>query len=167
MYFWRPQLVHFAFGAPLTMFDWIIQDARRPPPGTRDPTAGYVAAGVFDASWRRDDRSTLQRDESRASQWTLRRVPPKNFVAPSSALQAVAGRYELFPGVAFTFRVEGTTLVVDLPDQTTIPLAAATESMFVHPATGDAVEFLRDQNGSINAASLDDYGSVLLAKRVP
>jgi hypothetical protein len=166
MYFWRPQLVHFLFGYPLTMFDWMIQDGRRPPPGTMNPATANVASGVFDASWRRQDRWTQLRDEQSASTWTLRRAPTKNFVASPAALQAVAGRYEFAPGLAITFKVEGDGLVSDIPDQATAPLVAESESVFVMPS-GDAVEFIRDAAGNVTGASIEDHGSFVWSKRLP
>jgi hypothetical protein len=167
MYFWKPQLVHFINGYPLTMFDWVIQDGRRPPPGTMDPAAGNIASGVFDASWRRQDRWTQLRDQQSASTWTLRRAPAKNFVASPTALQAVAGRYELSPGREVTLRVDGAGLVADIPHGPTIPLAPESESVFVVPATGNSVEIVRDAAGKISGASVEDHGSFIWAKRVP
>lgn len=168
MYFWKPQLVHMTLGFPLTMFDWVIQDGRRPPPGTMNPAVAYVASGVFDASWRgKDDRSILVRDQQSAAKWTLRHAPTKTVVASTGALQAIAGRYELFPGVTFTFKGQGDGLVVELPNGTTIVLTAESDSMFADPATGQAIEFIRDEAGNISGASLEDYGSLLWAKRLP
>ena len=168
MFFWRPQLVHTNLGFPLTMFDWVIQDGRRPPPGTMNPAVAYVASGVFDASWRgKDDRSTLLRDQQSASKWTLRRVPTKTVVASSGALQAIAGRYELFPGVTFTFKSQGDRLVFQPPQGGATELVTESDSMFSVPATGEAVEFIRDDAGNISGASLEDHGSLLWAKRLP
>jgi hypothetical protein len=167
MYFWRPQLVHFVNGYPLTMFDWLIQDGRRPPPGTMDPATANVASGVFDASWRRQDRWTVLRDQQSASTWTLRRAPTKGFVASTSTLQAVAGRYELFPGLVLTFKAQGASLVVDVPSRAVAQLVTESESVFVNPVTGDSVEFIRDAAGNVSGASMDDHGSVIWAKRLP
>lgn len=168
MFFWRPQMVHTTMGFPLTMFDWVIQDGRRPPPGTMNPAVAYVASGVFDASWRgKDDRSTLLRDQQSASKWTLRRVPTKTVVASTSALQAIAGQYELFPGVIFTFETQGDRLVAHPPHRATTELVTESDSMFSNPATGEAIEFIRDDAGNISGASVEDYGSMLWAKRLP
>jgi hypothetical protein len=150
------------------MFDWVIQDGRRPPPGTMNPAVAYVASGVFDASWRgKDDRSTLVRDQQSASKWTLRRVPTKTVLASASALQAIAGRYELLPGVIFTFKAQGDRLVFQPPYGTATELVTESDSMFSAPATGEAVEFIRDDAGNISGASLEDHGSLLWAKRLP
>ncbi|MET0497254.1 MAG: prolyl oligopeptidase family serine peptidase [Steroidobacteraceae bacterium] len=168
MYFWKPQLVHFTRGGyPLSIFDWVIQDGRRPPAGTLDPAKAFVAAGVFDASWRRQDRATQVRDQAAASTWTLRRAPIKNFVPSATTLQSLAGRYEIEPGFEVTFRVEGAGLIADIPYVGAMPLVAESESVFVAPANGDAMEFIRDAANNVTGASLEDYGSLLWAKRLP
>ena len=167
MYFWKPQWVHFRSGNPLSVFDWVIQDGRLPPPGTRNPASANVAAGVFDASWRRQEGLSRVRDRQIASAWTLRHAPPKNFVASPAALQAVAGRYELRPGFAVTIKVEGTGLVVEVPNEGTIPLETESDSVFVISATGDAVEFIRDAAGKVTGVSVEGSGSTILAKRLP
>jgi poly(3-hydroxybutyrate) depolymerase len=167
MYFWKPQLVHFAFGYPVTMSDWIIQDGRRPPPGTQNAAVANVAAGVFDASWRRKDQWSVMRDDKSTANWTLRRAPPKDFVPSQEALQAIAGRYELFPGTTVLFRPEGNRLVAELPDGSSITLATESDSIFIVPQTGDAVEFIRDPSGKVSGASVENQGSMISAKRLP
>jgi len=167
MYFSNPQLVHFVFGYPVTMYDWIIQDGRRPPPGTQNAAVAYVAAGVFDASWRRKDQWSVVRDDKAAAGWTLRRAPPKDFVASPDALQAIAGSYELNPGATATFRPEGNRLVVDVANGPTFTLDSESDSVFVVPQSGDAVEFVRDASGKVTGASVDSQGSIMWAKRLP
>jgi poly(3-hydroxybutyrate) depolymerase len=167
MYFWKPQLVDFIQGFPVTNYDWIIQDGRRAPPGTTDPQAANVASGMFDASWRRQDRWTVLRDETTASQWTLRRAPGKDFEPSSSALQAAAGSYELFPGFILTFRSDDGNLVVDVPGEQTIPTIAESDMIFVDPKTGNAIEIVRDETGKVTGASVDSPLGILFAKRVP
>ncbi len=166
MYFWRPQLVNFAQGFPITNADWIIQDGRRAPPGTSDSHAVHAAYGIFDTAWRRQDRWTILRDEASASQWTLRRAPAKDFVPSPAALQAAAGRYELFPGFILTFRVEGERLVIDVPGQPTIPTIAESDSIHLDPTTGVSLEILRDASGNITGASVDIPQGIVFAKRV-
>lgn len=166
MYFWKPGVIHFTFGYPVTIFDWVILDGRRAPPGTPAAIAN-VASGIFDAGWRRNDRWTMPRDDKTAANWTLRRAPAKDFKPSPAALQAVAGRYELFPGHTLTFRPEGTTLVCEIWDRTMVTLAPESDSIFVLPSTGDAVEFIRDAAGNLTGASVDNEGSVIWAKRLP
>lgn len=167
MYFWNPQLVHFVMGFPLTFFDWVIQDGRRAPPGTNDAAHAFVAAGIFDASWRRKDQWSMIRDDRTAANWTLRRAPPKDFSASAEALQAVAGTYELYPGNSVTFRTEGNRLVADIPNLPRFTLVTESDFIYVLPQTNDVIEFIRDANGKVTGASVDYQGSILLARRVP
>lgn len=167
MYFWKPQLVHFSFGNSMTTSDWIIQDGRLPPPGTQIAAIANVAAGVFDASWRRKDQWSVSRDDKSVASWTLRRPPPKDFVPSAEALQAIVGRYELFPGVVVTLQPEGNRLVAEFPDGKRNTLVTESDSIFVVPQSGDAVEFIRDANGNVSGLSLENQGSVLWGKRLP
>lgn len=167
MYFWNPQLVHFTFGFPVTMFDWIITDGRRPPAGTQNAAIAHVAAGVFDASWRRKDQWSVSRDYKSAANWTLRRAPAKDFSPSPAALQAIVGSYELFPGVVLTFRTEGNRLVKEEPGHPSMTMISESDSIFIMPQTGVAFEFVRDANGAVSGASLDDRGGVLWARRLP
>lgn len=167
MYFWTPQIVNFIMGFPITYFDWLIQDGRRPPPGATESQGANVASGVFDAAWRRHDRWTVIRDEATASQWTLRHPPAKNFVASSAALQAAAGRYELAPGFVLTFRVQDENIVLDVPGQASIRTVAESDSVFVDPKSGYAVEILRDDTGKVIGASADGPQGMMFVKRMP
>ena len=168
MYFWKPQLVHFVSGHPLTMYDWVIQDGRRPPPGSVDPAAANVASGVFDASWRSNDRWTSLRDQQSASNWTLRRAPAKGFVASTSALQAIAGRYELpHGGPVIVFTMQGSNLSASDGGGGSIQLVPESDWIFVIPVSGDTVEFIRDAAGNVTGMSLEHQGAILLAQRLP
>jgi predicted esterase len=165
MYFWKPQLVHFVQGFPLTMFDWVIQDGRRPPVGPMDAAASYVAAGVFDASWRRQDQWTRLRDPA-ALQWTLRHAPAPGFVPSAAALSKIAGSYEVFPGFAVSVRSEGTRVVVDVPGQPSLSMVPESEWVYLNPATGDFAEFVRDSQGNITGVAVENVGAVNLFKRL-
>jgi hypothetical protein len=165
MYFWKPQLVHFVQGYPLTMFDWVIQDGRRAPMGPIDPANAYVAAGVFDASWRGADSLIQQRDPS-ASQWTLRHAPKKGFVPSSDVLNKIVGSYEVFPGFAITVRTEGTQVLVDAPGQPSLVVPAESEWIFLNPATGDSAEFVRDEQGNVTGMAVEDTGAVKFFKKL-
>lgn len=165
LYFWTPQIVNFMQGFPYTSADWIIQDGRRPPPGTTDLHDAHVAYGIFDANWRRNDRWTVLRDEGVASKWTLRRAPAKDFVPSPEALEAAAGRYELFPGFFLTFRVENGRLVVDVPGQPTLSTIAESDWIYIDPSTDVSAEIVRDDAGNVIGASIIDTRGVVFAKR--
>lgn len=66
-----------------------------------------------------------------------------------------------------TIRAEGNRLVAELWDATGIPLVSESNSIFVVPETGDAVEFIRNANGNITGASVENQGSLIWAKRLP
>jgi predicted esterase len=168
MYFWKPELVHFTVGHPVTMYDWIIQDGRRPPPGTQNLASAHVAAGMFDATWRRQDELSIDRDHKSAADWTLRRAPPKDFSPSAEALQAVTGRYELFPGSIVALRPEGDRLIVQESGGPSIALVGESDFIFIVPQTGETVEFVRDAaTGRVTGASIEYRGALLLAKRLP
>jgi hypothetical protein len=167
MYFWKPQIVNFIMGFPITHYDWLIQDGRRPRPGVAENQGANVASGVFDASWRRQDRWTVIRDEATASQWTLRRPPKKDFVASPAALKAATGRYELAPGFVLTLRVEGENIVVDVPGEPSIRTVAESDSVFVDPKSGSAIEILRNETGNVIGASADGPQGMMFVKRMP
>lgn len=166
MYFATPQLLNFRIGFPITSLDWIIQDGRRAPSGTMSPMHTYVAAGVFDANWQYDPNAMYERDQASASTWTLRRLPPKDFAPSATALQALTGHYEVFPGVNIVVRAEKGALMVDAPDGRTIRLTAESERLFVDAVTGNTAEFLRDEQGEINSVSVENDGAVFHAKRI-
>ncbi|MFL6548498.1 MAG: prolyl oligopeptidase family serine peptidase [Povalibacter sp.] len=166
LYFWKPQFVHFTQGGfPLTMFDWLIQDGRRPPPGTFDMSDSFVASGMFDINWRRQDRWSKQRDESKASGWTLRHAPSKDLVVADAVLQQIAGQYELFPGFVVTVKTADSKLVVDAPGEPSLTLISESDSIFLNPRTGDVAEVLRDAQGKITGLSVDNQNAIIMVKR--
>ena len=56
---WKPGLWYPDYGYGSTLWDWVIRDGHRfAVPKEAAPDPGWVAAGVFDARWRRDDRWT-------------------------------------------------------------------------------------------------------------
>jgi hypothetical protein len=55
----KPGLWYPDYGYGSTLWDWVIRDGHRfAVPREDAPDPGWVAAGVFDARWRRDDRWT-------------------------------------------------------------------------------------------------------------
>ena len=64
-------------------------------------------------------------------------------------------------------RPEGNRLIADIPSGGSITLTSESDSIFIVPETGDIVEFIRDANGSITGASVENQGSLIWAKRLP
>ena len=126
----------------------------------------FVASGVFDTSWRRQDRWSKQRDEAKASSWTLRHAPSKDLVVADSVLQQIAGQYELFPGFVVTVKTADSKLVVDAPGEPSLTLISESDSIFLNPRTGDIAEVLRDAQGKITGLSVDNQNAIMMVKRI-
>jgi dienelactone hydrolase len=98
--YWNPQQYwHALNGFPMNFWDWTVVDGRHvtQAPGLL-PDRGWIAAGVFDMHWRRDDRFTVTGDEALRAQAPLRHAPAPDFKLPAERLDALAGRYRVDPG---------------------------------------------------------------------
>jgi dienelactone hydrolase len=169
MWLWSPDVYwHPIFGYPGRRHDWIVRDGRAPrTPDGLSEDRGWIASGVFDQTWRRDDRWTFLGDETLRGQARLRRMPPRDLIVPATALDAVAGRYELQPGIVIGFRREGSTLFVDPPNGPDIPLEAESATRFT-TAGGDGVaDFVLGPEGRASQVSLDFAQGVATLRRLP
>ena len=167
MYLWKPAVNYVQTGVALTAWDWTIQNGRQPPPGEQVSAAdSNVAAGLFDANWRRDDRWTVVGDAQRRAAWALRKAPPPGYRMAHDVLQSYAGGYEIFPGLVATVAVEDDHLVGSAPGQKPITLRAENDSTFRAAVTGDLVQFQRGQQGGVVSMSFDNNGQSMVAKRV-
>ncbi|HEY5807012.1 MAG TPA: prolyl oligopeptidase family serine peptidase [Povalibacter sp.] len=167
MYLWKPAVNFVQTGVALTLWDWTIQDGRHAPPG--EPVAAAdsnVAAGLFDANWRRDDRWTVLGDSQRRAGWTLRHAPPSGYRVADDVLQSYAGGYEIFPGFVATVAVAGDQLIASAPGQSPITLRAENDTTFRRPVTGDLLQFQRDPQGRVVGMSFENNGQSMMAKRV-
>lgn len=167
MYLWKPALVHGAAGNPQVSWDWTVQDGRRPPVGqlTLSPDA-YVAAGTFDAAWRRDDRAGIAGNAQTRAGWMLRHAPAPGYQADQQALASYAGRYEIFPGFVADVVVDGDSLTTFVPGQPPTHTVAESRDVFRVPVTGAVYVFERDAQGRIAGISYDNNGRMMLAKRL-
>jgi hypothetical protein len=167
MYLWKPALIYTQTGVSLTAWDWTIQDGRRPPPGEQvAPADSNLAAGLFDANWRRDDRWTVLGDSQRRAGWTLRHAPPPGYRMADDLLKSYAGGYEIFPGFVATVAVAGDQLVASAPGQSPITLKAENDTTFRRTVTGDLLQFQRDPQGRVVSMSFENNGQSMMAKRV-
>jgi poly(3-hydroxybutyrate) depolymerase len=167
MYLWKPVLLHPSIGFPLSQWDWRLYDGRTPPPNdaaVADDLA--VAAGAFDASWRRDDRWTIEGNRERRGTWKLRRPPAPGYSVAATALQAYAGSYELFPGFVITVSVEDGALTVRVPGEPPWRPLPESERMFTHPVTGNSMEFIVDGGGQVSGIAAEGFDSVAMVRRV-
>ncbi|HZF16094.1 MAG TPA: PHB depolymerase family esterase [Steroidobacteraceae bacterium] len=169
MYFWNPAAYwDQVFGYPTTWIDWNIVDGRRV---TLERGLGrdsaWIAAGVFDRSWRLDDRSVFTGDDGLRLQSPLRHAPAESLAVPAAMLDAYAGNYQIFPGViaVITHTGEGLTLIA--PGAPPISLVAESETDFATPGTVDPLNFERDASGKVTAFALDYNGTSFHATRLP
>lgn len=165
MYFWRPATTHPVLGFALSGWDWRLLDERRPPasnPNTADNAA--IAAGVFDAAWHRDERWTIEADVQRRAGWKLRRAPAPVYAASITSLQAVAGSYEIVPGFLLQFVNHSGELIARAPG---VRMVAESELAFVHPMTGDSLEFVRDPERQGERHGAGDFGRTIFARSMP
>lgn len=167
MYLWKPAIVHGDAGNAQVPWDWTVADGRRALVGeTASPEDLYVAAGTFDAAWRRSEQATVQGDPAKRAHWTLRHAPPAGYRMDPQKLAACAGRYEIFPGFNATVSVDGDAVVAQVPGQPPLRATAESDYTFRVPVTGAVFMFERDAQGRIIGVSYEDNGVVRLAKRV-
>jgi dienelactone hydrolase len=155
------------FGNP---YDWVIADGRRPALAKGlAPDRGWVAAGVFDQAWRRDDRWTFLGDASLRAAAPLRRVPKAKIVLPAAVLDRYAGRY-LYVGapVTLTVRAVGGELLVDPPQgQSTDRLLPQSDTRFLLASNGAPVEIRLGPDGLVAEVVVDEGGQASTWRRVP
>ncbi|MET3665706.1 prolyl oligopeptidase family serine peptidase [Caulobacter sp. 1776] len=118
LFLWEPFSLLTVMGDSIgNPYDWWIADGRRPvQPRGRAPDRAWIASGVFDQTWRRDDRWTFLGDPAlRAAAPLLTR--PKAATLPPAVLDRYVGRYALVgrPEATLAVRRDGETLIVDPP----------------------------------------------------
>jgi hypothetical protein len=173
--YWNPQQYwHALNGFPMNMWDWTIVDGRRVVQESGQfPDRGWVAAGVFDTHWRRNDAFTVLGDPDARSRAPLRKPPPQGFKLPGDALDALVGRYRINPGqigagglINVTRR--GDSISASAPEGgRDWPLEAESESDFAIDGLGTPVSFLRDGTGSVTGVIYHYNGQEIVASRLP
>ena len=173
--YWNPQQYwHALNGFPMNLWDWTIVDGRHV---TQEsglfPDRGWVAAGVFDTHWRRNDAFTVLGDPELRARATLRHAPAPGFKLPGEALDALAGGYRInpgqigAPGIISVFRV-GETLNASAPEGGRAwPLEPESESDFAIVGLGTPVSFLRDGAGIPTGVIYHYNGQEIVASKLP
>jgi hypothetical protein len=142
LYFWNPALWQAQAGYPAVLWDWTIQDGRRvtlPAGGPAEDT--YVAAGIFNRSWRREDRTTVAGNADLRARSPLRHGPLAPDEAAKLALGKFAGTYELAPGVAAHVVEQNGKLALQLPGQGQVALEPEGGADFGSLASGASLHF--------------------------
>ncbi len=168
MYFWNPGAFwNQQYGFPALSWDWNIRDGRRVTlEQGRGPERGWVAAGMFDSHWRRDDRWVFLGDADARSNSSLRHAPSERLRISTGALDACAGRYELAPGYDAVVARDGDRLTIAFPGGAPVALVSEGETEFAMLGTAVPVVFSRDAQGRVTALVLNDDGQVTTVKKV-
>jgi hypothetical protein len=161
MHFWRPGgLWNFPGGYPTLAMDWTIQDGRLV---ALEPGLGqsrvWVASGVFDPHWRRDDRWVFRGDPELRAKGRLRHAPPPDFQVPANVLDSYVGQYEIEPGQVLFITREGNHLLGKVA--TTSLLTAESNNDFVADEFGGVVTFQHDAQGAVTGLEFNSANSAL------
>jgi hypothetical protein len=167
LYFWDVRLWHATVGFPTQSWDWIIRDGRRfklaaQSQGTQ---RGWVAAGMFDQHWRRDDRWVYLGDNELRGNSPLRHAPPPGFTVPAQLLDSYVGDYEVGPGITAHVTREGQQLILRGPYGEVMHLDPESNTEFLVHDTTQLVYFVADDQGQVKSAALNDAGQELPATR--
>jgi enterochelin esterase-like enzyme len=168
MYFWNPPLWHTALGFPTNYWDWTIQDGRRVKLASAafGPERGWVAAGVFNQHWRRDDRWTYPGDAELRRGSPLRHAPMPGLSIPEQRLDSYVGTYQIVPGYAVQVTRAGQSLVVAPPGEPPMRLDPESNTEFVVHNTTDSVYFVSNDQGEVTGAVLNRSGTELPMTRL-
>ena len=168
LYFWKPELWHSAYGFPTVLWDWTIQDGRRVtlPPSAGDE-ASYVAAGIFNRSWRREDRSTVEGNAGIRAASPLRHGPLAAEAAAKVALKTFAGQYEMFPGYAARLYEDAGGFWFQLPGQPALQLVPESDTEFGFPANGGSARFVAEAGQQVTSLVLNSDGRDTPLRRLP
>ena len=158
MYFWKPAMWNLVFGYAASAWDWSVQDGRRVVvSGAGLEEKGWVAAGMFDGQWRRDDRNSIVGDADLRARSPLRRAPRPGGPSPA-ALEAFVGRYQLAPGFVVAVAQKEGRLILEMPSWPPIELLPESETEFGLSLTGAQVTFKRNAEGRVDGWVFYDGG---------
>jgi dienelactone hydrolase len=167
LHFWNPgSLWNQTFGFHTLGFDWTIQDGRRLAlESGLGAHRGWVASGVFDRQWRRDDRFVFEGDAALRAQARLRRAPSPGFAPAADSLAPYVGRYQIFPGFVADVARDGAGLIVRVPGSPPDRLIAETENEFALRSTAASVVFPRE-GGRVSGFVLNNGGQELSGRKL-
>jgi pimeloyl-ACP methyl ester carboxylesterase len=167
-YFWNPAAFwNQGLGFPTLFWDWTVRDGRRVKlDAGLGPERGWVAAGIFDRHWRRDDRWVFLGDPELRARSPLRRPPHPDFALPEGTLDAYAGQYELYPGYLVSIVRDGQRLKIAFPTVPSVYLIAESETEFSIGSTSAPLVFIRDRQGQVTGFVLNNDGQELLVRKV-
>jgi len=168
MYFWNPPLWNTSLGLPTNYWDWTVQDGRRVKlaSGAFGPERGWVAAGVFNQHWRRDDRWVYFGDAELRRSSPLRHAPVPGLSIPEQVLNSYVGTYQIAPGLSAQITRAGQSLLATVPGEVPMRLDPESNTEFVVHDTTDSVYFVSNDKGQVTGAVLNRSGTELPITRI-
>jgi hypothetical protein len=141
LFFWKPEL-WAPFGYVTVLWDWTIQDGHRVtlPPGSPAEDS-YVAAGIFNRTWHREDRVTVAGNAELRGKSPVRHGPLDAEAAAKVSVKSFVGQYELFPGFAAQLSERDGKFWFQLPGQPAIQLLPESDTEFGAVSTGAWLRF--------------------------
>jgi dienelactone hydrolase len=166
MHFWNAGGLWNTPGGPPRM-DWTIRDGRLAKlERGLGPERTWVASGIFDRHWHRDDRWVFPGDVELRAKSPLRRSAPPGFKVAAGVLDSYVGRYELQPGVELSITRADTGLIIQIPAGVRSSLTAESEDTFADDDTDGAGTFQRDAQGTVTGFEYIGEIGVIVAKKV-
>ena len=158
----------------MNLWDWTIVDGRHAiQESGLFPDRGWVAAGVFDMHWRRNDalRCSAIRSCVHARRCAMRFRA--GLQTTGAVLDALTGRYRINPGQIgagglINVTRNGETINASAPEGgRDWPLEAESESDFAIVGLGTPVSFLRDGAGLPTGLVYHYNGQEIVASKLP
>ncbi len=164
MHFWNAGGL---WNTPLRM-DWTIRDGRLAKlERGLGPERTWVASGIFDRHWHRDDRWVFPGDAELRANSPLRRLAPPGFKVASGVLDSYVGRYELQPGFELSITRTDAGLIIQIPAAgVRSSLTAESEDTFADDASDGAGTFQRDAQGTVTGFEYIGEIGDIVAKKV-
>jgi dienelactone hydrolase len=171
LFLWDPITVFsLAQGGLGNPYDWMIVDGRQPVLAKGlAPERGWIAAGMFDQAWRRDDRWTFLGDPAPRAAAPLKTRPVATAVLPRAVMDRYVGRY-LYNGgpMAVTVRREDDALMLDPPQGMTADrLLPQGEARFRLASDGSPVAFRLGPDGAPVEAVVGTGDQATIWRRAP
>jgi hypothetical protein len=174
LYYWNPVLWAEPFGFGNVLTDWYIKDGRgfADGPGHINATS-YLAYGVFDEAWRRDDATTFDGDASR-DQAPKRQRPAGlanggktgGSISTTPIATEYTGAYELPRAGTFKVFNRDGSILLEAPDGVASHLLKEGDDSFGVLENGALVHFSEDAPGGGRVMTINSDGAEIRLRRI-
>ncbi len=155
-------------------YDFVIQDGCLPNTRLGRPMEKLIVArGVFDNAWRLGDALLVTGSPELRASSPFKKVLPdlsttvENLPKIDTAVyRAVAGSYEIRPGVSATIFVGDGRLMVKAPDGTALQLLPVSETEYFVDGADVQLSFTKNEHGVFDKGTVYQPGGELPIKRI-